>query len=86
MDSLSWRDVAWALAVVCMAIIGFIVNGMNKLLGKTVERVDHLDKHSVSRDELAEAFEQMRRDRKEMHEENKESLRRIEDRLERMRP
>lgn len=84
--SLSWRDVAWALAILCMAIGGFVMNGMNRLLGKTVQRVDDLTQNSVTREELKDAFEQMRQDRREMHEESREALRRIESRLNGMRP
>jgi len=79
--SLSWRDIAWALATLCMAIGGVFMTNMNRLLGRTIDRLNELERNYVTREELQKTFEQMRQDRMAMHLENRDSLRRIEDML-----
>lgn len=78
---LDLRDVVWALGALCMAIGGFVMSGMSRLLGRTVQRVDDLERKVITRDELEKKFNEMREDRLTMHRENKEALTRIETKL-----
>jgi cell division protein FtsB len=65
--------IIWLLGVV-MALLAW--------LGKRqINRIDSLERESVTRKELAETLTQMREDRQQMHSENKAEFRYIRERV-----
>lgn len=71
MNEHSWLEWASGVAVILFGWIGKRLH----------DRVDTLEKDSVSREELNETLEQMRSDRERMHKENREDLHYIRGRV-----
>lgn len=69
----SWKllESAYGIIIVLLAWWG----------NRMTDRLDVLEKSAVSRGELKEQFEQMRQDRKTMHDDNRAALQRIEEKL-----
>jgi len=70
-DGWTIAKLAWGMVVSFVAWLGI----------RSVNRLDQLERTYVSRDEMKEAFERLQQDRKAMHLDNKESLQRIEAKL-----
>lgn len=73
-DPFDWKELAIYLGGVVMTIIGFITKRLH-------DRVDKHESSHVTRDELAQTLAQMREDRRQMHDENRQELRYIRDRV-----
>lgn len=71
MNEPNWFE--WA-AGIAMAALGW-------LFKRHVNRVDELEKNAVTHTQLGDALKQMREDRLRMHEENREDLAYIRERL-----
>ena len=86
----SWLADGWKVA----QIVGGLFVGILAWVGnRTTTRLDSLEKTAVTREELKEAFDQLREEREatevrsnEKHLENRGTLRRIEDKLDAARP
>ncbi len=82
-DSSSWVADGWKVA----QIIGGAFMGVLAWLGnRLTTRLESLERTTVTRDELKDAFATMRADRQMMHVENQQALRRIEDKLDATEP
>lgn len=66
---------------IILSLLGALMGLMLWLGRREVKRIDDLEKHSVTRDELATTLSQLREDRLRMHNENREELRYIRDRV-----
>lgn len=66
---------------IILALFGALMGLMLWFGRREVRRIDELEKHSVTRDELAKTLTQMREDRLQMHRENREELRYIRERV-----
>ena len=82
-DSTSWLQDGWKVA---QSIFGGFLLVMGWFGRRALDRLDSLERTAVTRDELKSAFAEMRDDRKVMHVENQQSLRRIEDKLDATEP
>jgi hypothetical protein len=67
------------------AVLIFLLGAVMTLLSwigrRQVKRIDDLEETAVTRDELARTLAQMREDRLQMHQENREELRYIRERV-----
>lgn len=66
---------------VLLFLIGAVMSLLTWIGRRQVNRIDRLESSSVTRDELAKTLAQMREDRKQMHQENREELRYIRERV-----
>lgn len=71
-------DWGWKVAQVAS---GLVLGLLAWLGNRMTNRLDALEKNSVTRDELKESFNQMREERKAMHQDNRDALKRIETKL-----
>jgi cytochrome oxidase assembly protein ShyY1 len=64
-----------------LGLIGAMMALLTWLGKRQVRRIDDLERHSVTREELSKTLTQMREDRLQMHRENREELRYIRERV-----
>lgn len=69
---------------VILALLGIIVSLLGWHSRRQVARIDALEANYVTREELKETLKQMREDRQRMHDENREDLHYIRQRLDDM--
>jgi hypothetical protein len=66
---------------VMLCLIGAVMSLLTWIGSRQVQRIDALEEKAVTRDELAKTLAQMREDRLHMHQENREELRYIRERV-----
>ena len=81
-----YKNAALALLSAISGILTALWVRMNGQMDSLTARVSSLEKTAVTRDELEKKFNEMRDDRKSMHQENTASLRRIEDKIDASQP
>ena len=62
--------------------LGIWRGSVDTKIGDHEERIDGLEREGVTREELGTAFNEMRAERQAMHEQNRQQLERIEEKLE----
>ena len=81
-----YKNAALALLSAISGILTALWVRMNGQMDSLTARVVSLEKTAVTRDELDKKLNEMREERKSMHAENKDSLRRIEDKIDAGQP
>lgn len=74
----NWLD-GWKVAELAYGLVLGLLAWMGNRMSN---KIDALERTSVTREELKDNFAQMREDRKSMHDQNQEALQRIEEKLE----